>query len=57
MDITARKTANFRAYQNFIRPGQVLIKIYNHTEWSTKLRNHLTFKYECALNELVVISF
>ena len=57
MDITARKTANFRAYQNFIRPGQVLIKIYNHTEWSTKLRNHLIFKYESALNELVVIRF
>ena len=46
MDITVRKTANFLSLLNFIRLVQVLIEIYNHTEWSAKVRNHFTFKHQ-----------
>ena len=57
MDITARKLANLALFQNFIRPDEVLIKIYNHTAWSTKVRNYSTFKHHFVINELVVIKF
>ena len=35
MDITA----NFCSFLDFIRPDQDLIKIYDHTEWFTRVRN------------------
>ena len=57
INVTVRKTANFRSLLELYQPGQVLIRFYYHTECSTKVRNYLTFKHQCAINELIMMKF